>query len=47
MEFVIELLEAEIDSLKEPYHKETNPEMKTKYSSRILQCIKALRILKQ
>ena len=47
MEYAIEYLEAEIDSLKDAYHQETNVEMKTTYSSRIVDCKKAVKRLKE
>lgn len=45
-ETTIELLEAEIDSLKDCYKTERNKEMKTIYSSGILEHKKAITFLK-
>ena len=44
--FVIELLESEIDSMKDAYKREKKEEFKTIYSDRIVQCKRALKILK-
>jgi hypothetical protein len=47
MEYTIELLAAEIDSLKYEYKRESNPEKRTEYSIRIVEHKRALKILKQ
>ena len=44
-ENTIELLEAEIDSLKDAYKSENNKEQATIYSSRILEYKKVIKIL--
>ncbi|WP_412464227.1 hypothetical protein [Flavobacterium mekongense] len=44
--YTIELLEAEIDSLKDAYKSESNKEMATEYSSRIVEYKKVIRLLK-
>lgn len=46
MEYTIELLEAEIDSLKDAYKTSLNTELKREYSRRILSHKRALRKLK-
>jgi hypothetical protein len=46
-ENTIELLEAEIDSLKDAYKTEPNQEKSTVYSSRILEYKKAITLLKK
>lgn len=47
MEYTIELLEAEINSLKDEYKHEDNSDKQLKYSIRIVSHLKALKILKQ
>jgi hypothetical protein len=49
MEFenVIELIRADIDSLKDAYHQEKILDRKTVYSIRILECYKAIKLLKE
>jgi len=44
-ENVIELIEADIDSLKDAYHKEKILDRKSIYSMRILECKKAIKRL--
>ena len=46
-ERTIDLLDAEIDSLKDAYHKEPIAERKTQYSSMILESLHAKKKLKQ
>jgi hypothetical protein len=49
MEFenIIGIIEAEIDSLTDAYKAETIQDRKTVYSSRILECKKAIKILSE
>lgn len=44
-ENIIGIIEAEIDSLKYAYKKESQIEKKTIYSTRILECKKAIKVL--
>lgn len=46
-ERTIDLLDAEIDSLKDAYHQETIADRKTQYSSMILESLHAKKKLKQ
>jgi hypothetical protein len=49
MEFenIIGIIEAEMDSLQDAYKQETIQDRKTVYSSRILECKKAIKILSE
>lgn len=45
MDYTIELLEAEIDSLKDAYKSSVSSDLKTEYSRRILSHKRALKLL--